>query len=125
MSEIYGNPYLGYVQPSVNEKPATVFINSRGFTPDQLRNLISDQMRQKHEVIFIPLLNDFDLTHSHIYELANTHTNLIVYKNRIKSRYRQLFQQTYNYFLALASLPFFLPLIAVFAILINNTHLID
>jgi len=119
MSEIYGNPYLGYIQPYGSEKPATVFINSKGFTPDQLRNLISDQMRQKHEVIFIPLLNDFDLTHSHIYELANTHTNLIVYKNRIKSRYRQLFQQTYNYFLAVASLPFFLPLIAVFAFLIK------
>ena len=119
MSEIYGNPYLGYVQPSQYERPATVFINSQGYTPDQLRSLIADQMRQKHEVIFIPLINDYDLTHSHIYELANTHTNLIVYKNRIKSRYRQIFQQTYNYFLAVAALPIFFPLIVVFAILIK------
>jgi undecaprenyl-phosphate galactose phosphotransferase len=120
IKEIYGNPYLGYIQPEQNEEPATVFINSQGYTPDALKSLITAQMRQKHEVIFIPLVNDYDLTHSHIYELANTHTNLIVYKNRIKSRYRMIFQQTYNYLLAILSLPVFIPIIAIFAVLIKS-----
>lgn len=120
VEEIYGNPYLGYIQPSHNEEPATIFVNSKGSNPEALKKVLSEQIKQKHEVIFVPLMDDYDLTHSHIYELSNTRTNLIVYQNRLKSRYRRIFQQTYNYILALLLLPFVLPIIGLFAILIKR-----
>lgn len=66
------------------------------------------------------MLNDYNLTQSQIYELSNTHTNLIVFKNRLKSRYRRYFQQLFNYMLALTLLPILLPLIGLFALLIKN-----
>jgi len=120
VEEIYGNPYLGYIQPSKHEEPATIFVNSKGSNPEALKKVLSEQIKQKHEVIFVPLMDDYDLTHSHIYELSNTRTNLIVYQNRLKSRYRRIFQQTYNYLLALMLLPAILPVIGLFAILIKR-----
>ncbi len=118
--EIYMNPYLGYEKPKKGEEPATIFVNSKGSNPEALKKVLSEQIKQKHEVIFVPLMDDYDLTHSQIYELANTRTNLIVYKNRLKSRYRRVFQQSYNYLLALLLLPLILPVIGIFAILIKR-----
>ena len=118
--EIYKNPYLGYERAKRGEEPATIFVNSTGSNPDALKKVLSDQIKQKHEVIFVPLMDDYDLTHSHIYELANTRTNLIVYKNRLKSQYRKIFQQSYNYLLAIVLLPILLPVIGVIAILIKQ-----
>ncbi len=118
--EIYGNPYLGYEKPANGDNAPTVFINSKGSDPLTLKHLVADQMKENHEIIFIPLMDDYDLTHSHIYELANTRTNLIVYQNRLKSRYRRVLQQSYNYFLALSLLPVLLPIIGILALLIKR-----
>jgi len=120
VEEIYGNPYLGYIKPKQDEELSTVFVNSKGWDIATLKQLLSTQIKKKHEVIFIPLIDDYDLTHSHIYELSNTRTNLIIYQNRLKSKYRQIVQQVFNYILALLSLPILLPLIALFAILIKK-----
>jgi lipopolysaccharide/colanic/teichoic acid biosynthesis glycosyltransferase len=117
--EIYNNHYLGYIRPNGNKTPPTLFINPKGSSVDGLQTLLSNEIKQKHEVIFIPLMEDYDLTHSHIYELSNTRTNLIVYTNRLKSWYRRVFQESFNYLLALLLLPFLLPLIGIFAILIK------
>jgi len=119
-AEIYGNPYLGYVRPKANQEPATIFVNPKGHSPQELKKLLADQIKQKHEVVFIPLMDDYDLTHSHIYELFNTRTNLIVYQNRLKSRYRRILQQSYNYMLAIVLLPVVLPILGIFAILIKR-----
>jgi len=119
-AEIYGNPYLGYVKPKKDEELSTIFVNSSGGNSESLRKVLACQIKKKHEVIFIPLIRDYDLTHSHIYELSNTRTNLIVYTNRLKSWYRRVFQQSFNYLLAIALLPILLPLIGIFAILIKK-----
>ena len=119
-AEIYGNPYLGYIKPKEDECFSTIFVNSRRDEPDTLRYILSTQIKTQHEVIFIPLMSDYDLTHSHIYELSNTRTNLIVYQNRLKSKYRRVFQQTFNYILAIFLIPILLPIIGIFAILIKK-----
>jgi undecaprenyl-phosphate galactose phosphotransferase len=119
-AEIYGNPYLGYVKPQKDEAFSTIFVNSQGSDSQTLKNVLSSQIKQKHEVIFIPIMDDYDLTHSHIYELSNTRTNLIVYRNRLKSWYRRIIQQSFNYFLAILLLPILLPIIAILAILIKK-----
>jgi undecaprenyl-phosphate galactose phosphotransferase len=118
--EIYGNPYLGYIKPSNKEEPSTIFVNSKGSTLTTLKKVLSNQIKKNKEVIFIPLMGDYDLTHSHIYELSNTRTNLIVYQNRLKSWYRKLIQQVFNYLLAIILLPILLPILGIFAILIKK-----
>ena len=118
--EIYANAYLGYIKPHRDEESDTVFINSTNTDADTLKSIIDSQIKTKHEVVFIPLINDYDLTHSHIYELSNTRTNLIIFKNRLKSKYRQLLQHLFNYILALIFLPLLLPIIGILAFLIKK-----
>jgi len=119
-AEIYGNPYLGYIEPKDGEHFSTIFVNSKRDSLKTLKHILSTQIKTQHEVIFIPLMDDYDLTHSHIYELSNTRTNLIVYQNRLKSWYRRYIQFSFNYLLAILSLPILLPLVAIFAILIKK-----
>ena len=66
-------------------------------------------------MIFIPLIDDYDLTQSHIYELSNTRTNLIVFKNRLKSKYRLILKKVSDFILSLLIFPFLLPLMLYIA----------
>jgi undecaprenyl-phosphate galactose phosphotransferase len=116
--ELFKNPYFGYIE-SDNQHAKTVFIDSNGFNPQGLQKLVEIEIQKRHEVIFVPLMNSYNLTQSQIYELSNTHTNLIVYTNRLKSPYRRVVQQLFNYLLVVLFLPIFLLLIGIFAILIK------
>ncbi|MEA3491122.1 MAG: sugar transferase [Campylobacterota bacterium] len=108
MDEIYGNPYLGYIRPKEGEEPSTVFVNSKNSDVATLKSVISSEIQNRSEVIFIPLIDDYDLTHSHIYELSNTRTNLIVFQNRLKSRYRLLLKRITDLLLSVTIFPFLL-----------------
>lgn len=113
--EIYGNPYLGYVKPEHDEMPSTVFINSKDSDLPTLKKAIASQIKTSHEVIFIPLMDDYDLTHSHIYDLSNTRTNLIVFQNRLKSPLRTQFKNISDFTLSLFMFPFLIPIMLVIA----------
>lgn len=113
--EIFGNPYLGYIKPDKNEEASTIFINSSGTSAQALRQVISSEIKNKHEVVFIPLIGDYDLTHSHIYELSNTRTNLIVFKNRLKSKYRLILKKVSDFMLSVLIFPFLIPIMLYIA----------
>ncbi len=113
--EIYKNPYLGYVQAKQGQEPSTVFVNSKNSDIDTLKKIISSQIKMRSEVIFIPLIDDYDLTHSHIYELSNTRTNFIVFKNRLKSRYRRILKKVSDFSLTLLIFPLLIPLMLLIA----------
>lgn len=115
--EILSNFYLGYVL--ADDKPKTVFINSQKQDIKELEKLIAKELKNHHEVNFTPLINDFDLTQSYIYALFNTGTNLIVFHNRLKSRYRQFMQLLFNYILTLILFPPVLFLICIIAVFIK------
>jgi len=115
--EIFNNHYLGYVK---SDTPKTIFVNSIDKDTDALHAIIQKEIQTTHEVISIPLINEYDLTQSTIYQLSNTRTNLIVYKNRLKSKYREIIHIVFNYLLAILLLPLLLPLIIIIAILIKK-----
>ena len=114
IEEIFQNHYLGYVEAKERE-PKTVFVNSKGADANELRRIIDQEIRSKHEVVFIPLMDEYDLTQSHIYELSNTRTNLIVFQNRLKSRYRIWLKQLSDIVMFFISFPLLLPIMAVIA----------
>jgi len=97
-----------------------VFINSQGESAERLRKMIDEEMGQQHEVIFIPLLDEYDLTKSHVYELSNTRNNLIVFQNRLKSKYRVVLKYLSDVLLAVMMLPFILPILGVIALVIKR-----
>jgi undecaprenyl-phosphate galactose phosphotransferase len=113
--EIYTNPYLGYIKPKQNQEPDTVFINSKDNDVKTLKQIISSEIKGKHEVIFVPLMNDYNLTQSHIYELSNTRTNLIVFSNRLKSKYRLIFKNIFDVLLSVLIFPFLIPIMLFIA----------
>ena len=114
-TEIYTNPYLGYIKPKHNQEPDTIFINSKESDVKTLKTIISSEIKEKHEVIFVPLMNDYNLTQSHIYELSNTRTNLIVFSNRLKSTYRLILKNMFDLLFSLILLPFLIPIMLVIA----------
>ena len=120
--EIYGNTYLGYVKPRLNEEPSTIFVNSKETDISVLKRIIATQIKKHHEVIFIPLMDDYDLTHSHIYDLSNTRTNLIVYENRLKSRTRIFFKNISDFIFSLFIFPILIPILAIIAYKIKREN---
>jgi len=120
--EIYGNPYLGYVKPKKGQEPSTVFINSKRSEVDVLRKIIASQIQQRHEVVFIPLIDDYDMTQSHIYELSNTRTNLIVFQNRLKSKYRLILKKVSDFTLSVFIFPFLIPIMIFIAFRIKKSN---
>jgi undecaprenyl-phosphate galactose phosphotransferase len=120
--EIYGNPYLGYVKPSAHEKHSTVFVNSKESDLSTLKKVISSEIKSREEVIFIPLMDDYDLTHSHIYDLSNTRTNLIVFQNRLKSRTRIIFKNVSDFTMTLILFPLLVPIILFIAYKIKRDN---
>jgi undecaprenyl-phosphate galactose phosphotransferase len=118
VKEIYGNPYLGYIEPD-NCEFSTIFINSKKDEAAKLKEIIAKEIKVRKNVIFTPILDEYDLTHSHIYELSNTRTNLIVYQNRLMSWHRRLLQSILNYAFVLLLLPILLPLIGLIVIAIK------
>ncbi len=117
--EIFKNHYLGYTDAG-DDEAKTVFINSKDLDAQELKNIIDKEIRQRHEVIFIPLINDYNMMQSGIYELSNTRTNLVVFKNRLKNKFLVFVQQIFNYLLAILLLPVLLPIIGILAYLIKK-----
>ncbi|MEA3373968.1 MAG: sugar transferase [Campylobacterota bacterium] len=112
--EIFENHYLGYIEAKGKE-PKTIFVNSKGADAAELRRIIDQEIKNKHEVVFIPLMDEYDLTQSHIYELSNTRTNLVVFQNRLKSRYRIWLKQISDIMMFLIAFPLLLPVLAMIA----------
>jgi undecaprenyl-phosphate galactose phosphotransferase len=113
---------LGYIKPESDEEPSTVFVNSKESDLPTLKKIISSEIKTKEEVIFIPLMDDYDLTHSHIYDLSNTRTNLIIFQNRLKSRYRVVFKNVSDFTLSLVIFPFLVPIMLMIAYKIKKSN---
>jgi undecaprenyl-phosphate galactose phosphotransferase len=107
--EIFKNHYLGYIDAN-NSKPKTVFINSHHQQLDNLKEIIDQEIRKSQEVIFIPIIDDYDLTHSHIYQLSNTRTNLISFQNRLKSNYRLWIKKLSDLIMSIIAFPILIPI---------------
>jgi len=110
---ILSDSYLGYYEDNKNAQ--TVFINSKKHTVAAIRNIINKELKEYSEVNFIPLLNEYDLTHSNIYFLFKSKTNLIVFKNRLKSKLRILVKDVSDIVLSIVVIPFILPIMAFIA----------
>ena len=113
-NEMFGNHYLGYIDTKENN-PKTVFINSHSEDLNRLKQIINQEIGQNHEVIFIPLIDEYDLTHSHIYKLSNTRTNLIVFQNRLKSKYRLWTKKLSDLLMSIMIFPLLIPIMLYIA----------
>jgi len=114
---IFNNPYLGYEHAS--KEASTIFINSKNLPSESLKKILLDETRLHHHVIFIPIINEFDLTHAPIYELTNARSNLFCLENRLKNPVHYTLKSIIDYLTVLVSAPITLPLICGVALLIK------
>lgn len=117
--EVFANHYLGYVQNDQDEAK-TIFINSKHLSKQTLAEIIEKEIGQHHEVIFVPLMNEYDFSNSDIYLLTNARTNLFVIQNRLMSQFRRFVKRTIDIILFFISLPLLLPLFGLIVFLIRK-----
>ena len=112
--EIFTNPHLGYIEAS-REDAKTIFIDSFEENLDTLKNLIETEVQKNHEVIFIPLINEYDLTRSFVHNLSNRRQNLIVFNNRLKSKYRLWMKKISDLIISIFIFPILIPVMLYIA----------
>ena len=112
--EIFSNPHLGYIEASKKDAK-TIFIDSYEEDLGTLKNLIEKEVQKNHEVVFIPLINEYDLTRSFIYNLSSRRRNLIVFNNRLKSKYRIWTKKASDLIMSILIFPFLIPVMMYIA----------
>ena len=112
--EVFHNHYLGYVDAK-DEEAETIFINAKDTPATDRNHLIGLALASHHEVVFIPAMDEFDLTKSNIDKLQNTQTNLIYFRNRLVSPIRKMLKRLSDVGMLVIALPLLSPLLAYIA----------
>ena len=84
LKSIFNNYYTGYVQ--AKEDCDTLFIDSKSFSIPMLQKRLQEEIRSHHEIYFIPVIEDFNLAQSQIFEYFNNGSNLVLLTNRLQSK---------------------------------------
>jgi len=116
--EVFSDKYLGYSDAKETDAK-TVFINGNDLPLDERNNLIAMALASKREVVFIPTMQNFDLSMSYISKLQNTRTNLVYFQNRLTSKSRIFMKNLFDIVLVILLLPLILPIFIIIFILIK------
>lgn len=115
---VFKNPYLGYILTD-QRKAKTLFISS-AIGIEALETYLHEAIVRKQEVVFVPLVTNFDFSDAHIIHLFNARSNLIIVENNLLSKTNQWIKITLDTFLSLLIFPLLLALIGIIAILIKR-----
>jgi len=117
--EVFGNPYLGYVH-TTKVDAQTIFIDSNGLSAGELQERLDVSLREKKEVVFIPLLQSFNFANAHIIELSNARKNLIILENALLKKSNSLIKKVSDLVLSILLFPLLLILFAVIVVLMKK-----
>lgn len=112
--EIFGNPYLGYVH-SNHTNAQTIFIDTNKITADELQARLDRSLKEKKDVLFIPLLQSYNFANVKIIELTNARKNLIVIENSLLKKRNILTKKFSDIFMSILLFP---ALVLLFTIII-------
>ncbi len=110
------NYYLGYVESE--KEYQTLFINSHELPPQQIEEHLKREILKHHELLFIPLIRDFNLADSVVFELINSRSNLILLKNRFASKMNLILKEVSDRVLAIIITIAAFPLFSILALLV-------
>lgn len=114
---VFSNPYLGYV--STNRARAKTLFISSSVGVKALEIYLHEALIRKQEVIFVPLVTNFDFSDVHIVHLFNARSNLILVENNLLNSANRMIKAILDYFLALLLLPLMLAGMGFIALLIK------
>lgn len=116
-AEIFKNHYLGY--KFSRKDYDTIFIAANGLNSDKLENLIQENILKHKEVIFTPMIRDYDISNAFIFNIFNSQTNLIMLENSLLKPINRFFKVAFDYFLCILALPFLFLIFCIIAICIK------
>lgn len=118
-SELFENYYLGYVKSS-DTHHRVLFIDSTNLSRDTLNRIIENNIKHSREIIFIPILRDYDFSNSNIYNLFNSRVNIFTLNNELLSKINIFIKGSIDYIIVLLSSIFWIPIFLVIALLIKK-----
>jgi len=115
---VFKNPYLGYVLTDIS-KAKTLFISS-SIGIEALEAHLHGALIRKQEVVFVPLVTNFDFSDAHIVHLFNARSNLIIVENNLLNKTNQWIKIILDTFISILIFPLLLTLIGIIALLIKR-----
>ncbi|WGE48596.1 sugar transferase [Actinobacillus equuli] len=112
---LFNSSHIGYVL-SKDDKYDVVFLSSNDKNVAELNELIESNKLLNREILFIPVLNQYDFTQSVVYNNFNTRVNLFTLENKLLGKKNKLLKHLLDYSLVLSTLPFWGVLILVVSI---------
>ncbi|VEB26990.1 putative sugar transferase [Actinobacillus lignieresii] len=112
---LFNSSHIGYVL-SEDDKYDVVFLSSNDKNVAELNELIESNKLLNREILFIPVLNQYDFTQSVLYNNFDTRVNLFTLENKLLGRKSKVLKHLLDYALVLSTLPFWGMLILVVSI---------
>ncbi|PSM52661.1 sugar transferase [Campylobacter blaseri] len=114
-SGIFSNKYLGYVVTK-NDDYDVLFIGNNNKNLEEISAIIEKNALAHKEVIFSPVLQDYDFNRVNILSIFSLNKNLIILKNSLLNPLDRLLKICFDYIIVLCFLPILI--IAFFIIFI-------
>ncbi|WGE89335.1 sugar transferase [Actinobacillus arthritidis] len=118
-NELFEDQYLGYVKAN-NSEHKIIFIDGANLGKDKLNQIIEDNIKNSREIIFTPVLNGYDFSHSYIYNIFNTRTNIFTLENELLSKTNRILKLLMDYILVISSAVFWIPVLGLIAFWIKK-----
>jgi len=117
--EIFGNHYLGYIHSNKTDAQ-TIFIDTKGISAEELKERLDVSLREKKEVLFIPLLQSYNFSNARIIELSNARKNIIVLENSLLKQSNILIKKISDLVLSILLFPLLVLLFIVIVVLMKK-----
>lgn len=117
-NQLFEDHYLGYIKSS-GLGLGTIFIDSGSISRERLDKIIENNLIKSREIIFTPVLSSYDFSKSHIFNMFDSRVNIFSVENKLLSLTNQIIKYSIDYILTILLAIFWLPLLAVVAILIK------
>lgn len=117
--QIFDDPYLGYITSSSSDHDI-LFIDSTNLDKSKLNRIIESNIKHNREIIFTPVLNEYDFSRSYIYNVFNSRSNVFTIENKLLSKKNIFYKTSLDYILVILSIFFWVPLLCIIALWIKS-----
>ena len=116
--QIFSNHYLGYIKTN-DESYKSLFIVEVGIDASSLNRLIEQNIKENKEIMFSPILQGYDFTQAHIYNIFNSRISLIALQNSLQNRLKTTLKRALDIFLIILALPLLIIIFSIIALIIK------
>ena len=117
--ELFKNSYLGYVHSNKTDAE-TIFVDTTNISAEELQERLDISLKEKKEVLFIPLLQTYNFANARIIELSNARKNLIVLENALLKKSNILIKKVSDVVLSIVLFPFLVLLFTFIIVLMKR-----